>query len=424
MTFDADAVEPMISYGTNPGMVAPVGGCVPDRPGDAAHAKSLAYMGLEPGERLRDKPVQVVFIGSCTNARLSDLELAARVLAGRRVAPGVRVLVVPGSQAVKREAEARGIAQVFVDAGAEWREPGCSMCIGMNGDTGRGGQLLREHQQPQLRGPPGKGRAHAAREPRDSRRRGRARADHRSARIPALSRELSPWNPSRSSARGTVVLPTTNIDTDQIIPARFLTTTTRDGLGAALFADWRYDEEGRPRPGFALNLPGAQGSRILVAGRNFGCGSSREHAPWALLDYGFRAVVSTEIADIFRSNCLKNGLLPVVVDEETHRWLLEHPGAALEIDLAAASVRLPDGRARDVPHRGLCAALPDARHRRARLPPGPSSGDRALRAVPRMKARIAVLGGDGIGPEVTSRPCACCAPSPSAMDMNSSSPRH
>ncbi len=143
---------------------------------------------------------------------------------------------------------------------------------------------------------------------------------------------------------GTVVLPTTNIDTDQIIPARFLTTTTRDGLGAALFADWRYDEEGRPRPGFALNLPGAQGSRILVAGRNFGCGSSREHAPWALLDYGFRAVVSTEIADIFRSNCLKNGLLPVVVDEETHRWLLEHPGAALEIDLAAASIRLPDGR--------------------------------------------------------------------------------
>jgi 3-isopropylmalate/(R)-2-methylmalate dehydratase small subunit len=143
---------------------------------------------------------------------------------------------------------------------------------------------------------------------------------------------------------GTVVLPTTNIDTDQIIPARFLTTTTRDGLGAALFADWRYDEVGRPRSGFALNLPGAQGSRILVAGRNFGCGSSREHAPWALLDYGFRAVVSTEIADIFRSNCLKNGLLPVVVDEETHRWLLEHPGAALEIDLAAASIRLPDGR--------------------------------------------------------------------------------
>jgi 3-isopropylmalate/(R)-2-methylmalate dehydratase small subunit len=148
---------------------------------------------------------------------------------------------------------------------------------------------------------------------------------------------------------GTVVLPATNIDTDQIIPARFLTTTTRDGLGDALFADWRYDDAGQPRPGFALNLPGAQGSHILVAGRNFGCGSSREHAPWALLDYGFRAVISTEIADIFRNNSLKNGLLPVVVDEDTHRWLLGHPGVAIEIDLPAASIRLPDGRSAAFP---------------------------------------------------------------------------
>jgi len=132
---DAGSVEPMITYGTNPGMVAPVSGRVPERPGDAVFAKSLAYMGLQPGESLRDKPVQVVFIGSCTNARLSDLELAAKVFAGRKVAPGVRALVVPGSQQIKREAEARGLAQVFLDAGAEWRESGCSMCLGMNGDT-------------------------------------------------------------------------------------------------------------------------------------------------------------------------------------------------------------------------------------------------------------------------------------------------
>ncbi len=132
---DAGAVEPMITYGTNPGMVAPVTGRVPERPGDAVFARALAYMGLQPGEALRDKPVQVVFIGSCTNARLSDLEVAARVLRGRKVAPGVRALVVPGSQQIKREAEARGLAQVFVDAGAEWRESGCSMCLGMNGDT-------------------------------------------------------------------------------------------------------------------------------------------------------------------------------------------------------------------------------------------------------------------------------------------------
>jgi 3-isopropylmalate/(R)-2-methylmalate dehydratase small subunit len=143
----------------------------------------------------------------------------------------------------------------------------------------------------------------------------------------------------------TVALPSTNIDTDQIIPARFLTTTTRDGLGAALFAAWRYDKDGAPRVDFVLNQPAAAGCQVLVAGRNFGCGSSREHAPWALLDFGFRAVVSTELADIFRSNSLKNGLLPIVVDEATHAWLLGNPGVEVEIDLPAAELRLPDGRA-------------------------------------------------------------------------------
>src|ERR1700724_4429923 len=125
----------------------------------------------------------------------------------------------------------------------------------------------------------------------------------------------------------TVVLPAANIDMNQIIPARFLTTTTREGLGRNLFADWRYDAQGAPRPDFVLNPPEAQGCQVLVAGRNLGCGSSREHAPWDLLDYGFRAVVSTEIADIFRNNSLKNGLLPIEVDEATGQWLLEHAGA-------------------------------------------------------------------------------------------------
>lgn len=141
----------------------------------------------------------------------------------------------------------------------------------------------------------------------------------------------------------TAVLPRNDIDTDQIIPARYLTTTSSGGLGAALFADWRYDPAGRERPEFPLNQPAARASRILVAGRNFGCGSSREHAPWALLDYGFRVVISTEIADIFRGNSLKNGLLPVIVDETVHRWLLAHPGVEIEIDLPATTLRLPDG---------------------------------------------------------------------------------
>lgn len=142
----------------------------------------------------------------------------------------------------------------------------------------------------------------------------------------------------------TVVLPTKDIDTDQIIAARFLTTTTRDGLGQAVFYDLRFDKNGQPKPAFPLNEPAAEGCRILVAGRNFGCGSSREHAPWALLDYGFRAVVSTEIADIFRNNALKNGLVPVVVDDDTHAYLLDNPGVELTIDVDATTVELPGGR--------------------------------------------------------------------------------
>ncbi|HEY3785881.1 MAG TPA: 3-isopropylmalate dehydratase small subunit [Steroidobacteraceae bacterium] len=141
----------------------------------------------------------------------------------------------------------------------------------------------------------------------------------------------------------TVVLPMSNIDTDQIIPARFLRTTTREGLGRNLFADWRYDALGSPRPDFALNRPEAAGCRILVAGPNFGCGSSREHAPWALLDFGIQAVISTEFADIFRSNSLKNGLLPIVVDERVSRVLLDSPGAEVAIDLDSTTLALPGG---------------------------------------------------------------------------------
>jgi 3-isopropylmalate/(R)-2-methylmalate dehydratase small subunit len=141
----------------------------------------------------------------------------------------------------------------------------------------------------------------------------------------------------------TLVIASSNIDTDQIIPARFLTTTTKDGLGRQLFADWRYRADGSPNPDFVLNRPEARGAQVLVAGRNFGCGSSREHAPWALLDFGFRAVISTEIADIFRGNSLKNGLLPITVDEATSQWLLEHPGAEVDIDLERSRLTLPDG---------------------------------------------------------------------------------
>ena len=142
----------------------------------------------------------------------------------------------------------------------------------------------------------------------------------------------------------TVVLPYSDIDTDQIIPARFLTTTTKAGLGQHTFSNWRYNADGSNKPDFILNQPSAQGCQILVAGNNFGCGSSREHAPWALLDFGFRAVISTEIADIFRSNSLKNGLLPLVIDKENHAWLIANPGAQVEINLETSTLSLPNGK--------------------------------------------------------------------------------
>ena len=149
--------------------------------------------------------------------------------------------------------------------------------------------------------------------------------------------------------RGKVVaLPIDDIDTDQIIPARFLKTIEKLGLGANLFNDWRYLPDGGPNPDFALNQPSAAGASVLLAGDNFGCGSSREHAPWALLGFGFRAVVSTSFADIFRNNCLKNGLLPIVVDPATHAELMARANADADlevaVDLGRQTLSIPGGR--------------------------------------------------------------------------------
>jgi len=150
--------------------------------------------------------------------------------------------------------------------------------------------------------------------------------------------------PVRTIQSKTVVLPTRDIDTDQIIAARFLTTTSKEGLGKNVFHDLRYHKDGSEKSDFILNKPDAKDCGILIAGNNFGCGSSREHAPWALLDYGFEAVISTEIADIFRSNALKNGLLAITVDDQTHSWLLENPGVDVTVDLEGTSITLPGDR--------------------------------------------------------------------------------
>ena len=155
--------------------------------------------------------------------------------------------------------------------------------------------------------------------------------------------------PIKAFTGKTVALPINDTDTDQIIPARYLKTTDKEGLGKALFSDWRYEADGSPKADFILNQPEHQGASVLIGGHNFGCGSSREHAPWALMGGGFKAVVSTYFADIFRNNSLKNGLLPIMVDEETHQQLIslaeEDPNMEVRVDLEAQTITLPDGRA-------------------------------------------------------------------------------
>ena len=154
-----------------------------------------------------------------------------------------------------------------------------------------------------------------------------------------------------------VPLPATNVDTDQIIPARFLKTISKEGLGENLFCDWRYDAQGKPKPDFILNQPRAQGAQVLLAGDNFGCGSSREHAPWALTQFGFRAVISTSFADIFRGNSLKNGLLPVILPRDVHAELFraveQNPDATVKIDLARQTLTTPAGREVEFPVDGF-----------------------------------------------------------------------
>ena len=144
-----------------------------------------------------------------------------------------------------------------------------------------------------------------------------------------------------------VPLPANDVDTDQIIPARFLKVTDKNGLAEALFFNWRYNDDGSAKKDFILNQPGSKGARILLAGDNFGCGSSREHAPWALTSYGFRAVISTSFADIFRNNSLKNGLIPIIVDETTHKMLFDYveevPNAEFTVDLASQTLSFPNG---------------------------------------------------------------------------------
>ena len=352
---DASKLAPFVTWGTNPGMVVAVSGRVPEltdlKTEADRHAaeRMLEYMGLKPGTRVEEIPVDRVFIGSCTNSRLEDLRAAARVAKGHHVSPKVRAMVVPGSQAVKHAAEKEGLDRIFQEAGFEWRESGCSMCLGMNPDILQPGERCASTSNRNFEGRQGRGgRTHLVSPMMAA---AAAIAGHFTdirnwkfavAEVAPASRRLSGGRPAlRKSGermqpfrthKGKVApLDRANIDTDQIIPKQFLKRIERTGFGEFLFFDWRRTKDGSQDPSFSLNQPRYKGASILVTGKNFGCGSSREHAVWALEDFGFRAVIAPSFADIFANNCVKNGVLTVVLTEEEVEEIIRRASEPTEL---------------------------------------------------------------------------------------------
>jgi 3-isopropylmalate dehydratase len=359
-SFSAHEVAPQVTWGTSPEDVLPVTGAVPspqdlenqgDLDGAASMRRSLDYMGLTPGTLLEDISVDTVFIGSCTNSRIEDLRAVADVVraapeGARAVSPGVKqALVVPGSGLVKMMAEDEGIDQVLINAGFDWREPGCSMCLAMNDDKLASGERCASTSNRNFEGRQGVGgRTHlvspamaaaAALTGRltDVRRFQQRRGFRSSARV-----SMEPFLQTSDVA---APLRISNVDTDMIIPAEFLKTVERTGLGKHAFSRMRYDANtGDEVADFVLNKDAYRGSSILIAGDNFGCGSSREHAPWALLDMGIRCVISTSFADIFYNNCFKNGILPICVNQETLERLMQdaEAGKSITVDLESQTI--------------------------------------------------------------------------------------
>ncbi len=324
VTLDAAKIAPMVSWGTNPEAVVPITGSVPDpdaEPDEAKRAqvvRMLDYMGLRPGQRMAELPVDVVFIGSCTNGRIEDLRAAAAVARGRHVADGVRAMVVPGSGIVKQQAEAEGLDRVLTEAGFEWREAGCSMCLGMNPDKLAPGQRCASTSNRNFEGRQGPGgRTHLLSPAMAAAAAVTGRlADVRelvvmrctlSPRSPPSPRRCRwrTWIPTRSSRRGS--------SKQSPAPAWARTCSTR-------CATMRTAAE---RQEFVLNREPYRHAQILIAHENFGCGSSREHAPWALLDFGIRCVIAPDFADIFFNNCFKNGILPIRLPRKICDALME-----------------------------------------------------------------------------------------------------
>lgn len=396
---NADDVAPTVSWGTTPECVIPITGCVP-KPGAfetqekrESCQRMLEYMGLTAGMPLEGISVDKVFIGSCTNSRIEDLRAAANIVKGRKVSLNLKqALIVPGSGLVKKQAEKEGLDTIFLDAGFEWREAGCSMCLGMNPDIlspeercastsnrnfeGRQGTLSRTH----LMSPTMAAAAAISGELTDVRRFSRrgerdtptaqeykvdtlfdsAKFD---AEAPIKDIPVTPTHNLESSITGPLVtggipkfthlkgivapLERSNIDTDTIIPKKFLTTIARTGLAKGCFFDLRFRLDGS-QTDFILNKKPYSGAKILVVtGENFGCGSSREHAPWALLDFGIRCIIAPSFADIFFQNSFKNGMLPIAITNSFDLELIAaeaRAGREIEVDLVNQTIRNAAGK--------------------------------------------------------------------------------
>ncbi|KAG5298102.1 3-isopropylmalate dehydratase [Histoplasma ohiense] len=392
---DTKDIVPNVSWGTSPQDVVPITGVVPgpddftDEDKKTSARRALEYMGLTPGTPMQDIVIDKVFIGSCTNSRMEDLRAAAHIVQGKRVAANIkRAMIVPGSGLVKQQAEAEGLDKIFTDAGFEWREAGCSMCLGMNPDIlsprercastsnrnfeGRQGAYGRTH----LMSPVMAAAAAIVGKLADVRtidtahpltqKRGLPNVDieavvdemdteedlERILDVPeddephtnSSTRHTSAGLPKFAILKGVAApLDRANVDTDAIIPKQFLKTIKRTGLGSALFYSLRFDEAGAERPDFILNREPYRHAKILVAGVNFGCGSSREHAPWALLDFGIKCIIAPSYADIFFNNTFKNGMLPIVItDDAVYRKIYAEALAGHELEVDLPNQRISD----------------------------------------------------------------------------------
>eukprot|EP00595_Chromulina_sp_UTEXLB2642_P000356 CAMPEP_0196761220 /NCGR_PEP_ID=MMETSP1095-20130614/389_1 /TAXON_ID=96789 ORGANISM="Chromulina nebulosa, Strain UTEXLB2642" /NCGR_SAMPLE_ID=MMETSP1095 /ASSEMBLY_ACC=CAM_ASM_000446 /LENGTH=729 /DNA_ID=CAMNT_0042110473 /DNA_START=146 /DNA_END=2338 /DNA_ORIENTATION=+ len=386
----ASSIAPTVTWGTSPQDALPITGVVPDpkdyssNPDRAATIqRSLDYMGLIPGTPLNTIKIDKVFIGSCTNARIEDIRAAASIAKGRKVASHVYAMVVPGSGLVKAQAEFEGLDVILKEAGFDWREPGCSMCLAMNPDKLEPGERCASTSNRNFEGRQGTGgRTHlvspamAAAAAVSGHLTDVREVDAAIINLPsetsaftdlleAINRpaenSITPTKTSIASTSEDIVIsdPTKqfteitgiaaklaiqNIDTDMIIPKQFLKTIKRSGLGGALFYNLRY-ENNIEKPDFILNQGKFRQSSILVAGENFGCGSSREHAPWALYDFGIRAIISTSYADIFYNNCFKNGILPINLSKNEVELLMKDAdeGLKLNINLHTNSITRESG---------------------------------------------------------------------------------